>query len=77
MINNPKKRIFIIFFLFLIHYGLKAQITSSVYTFNSGDYANNLVRSSNGDFYFSINQQLQKLSSNGVITNIANLNNYP
>ncbi|MFZ4107286.1 MAG: PA14 domain-containing protein [Flavobacterium sp.] len=56
---------------------MKAQITSSVYTFNSGDYANHLLRSSNGDFYFSINQQLQKLSSNGVITNIANLNNYP
>jgi hypothetical protein len=77
MINNPKKRIFLIFFLFLIHFGLKAQITSSVYTFNSGDYANGLVRSSNGDFYFSVNQQLQKLSSDGVVSTIANLNDYP
>ena len=77
MIHNPKKRIFIIFFLFLIHYGLKAQITSPIYTFNPGDYANGLVRSSNGDFYFSVNQQIKKLSSEGLLSTVANLNNYP
>ena len=77
MIHNPKKRIFIIFFLFLIHYGLKAQITSPIYTFNPGDYANGLVRSSNGDFYFSVNQQIKKLSSEGLLSTVANLNDYP
>ena len=77
MIHNPKKRIFIIFFLFLIHYGLKAQITSPIYTFNPGDYANGLVRSSNGDFYFSVNQQIKKLSSEGLLSTVANLNDNP
>ena len=77
MINNPKKRIFLILFLFLIHYGLKAQITSPVYTFNNGEYANGLVRGNNGDFYFSMNQQIKKLSSDGVVSTIATLNDYP
>ena len=63
MINNPKKRIFLIFFLFLIHFGLKAQTTSVVYTFNQNEYPSSIVKSNTGDFYFSQNQELKKLST--------------
>jgi len=74
MINNPKKRIFLIFFMFLVHFGLKAQTTSSVYNFNSEGYINGLVRNNNGNFYYSSNQQIKKLTPDGVVSTIANIN---
>ncbi len=76
MINNLIKRSFLILFLFLIQNGLKAQITSSIYNFDQV-YPNGLVRNNNGDFYFSVNEEIKKLSSNGVVSTIANLNDYP
>jgi hypothetical protein len=76
MINNPKKRIFLIFFLFLIHFGLKAQTTSVVYTFNQNGNPPSLVKSNTGDFYFSENQVLKKLSSDGTVSFIAYMDGY-
>lgn len=76
MIDNPKKRIFLIFFLFLIHFGLKAQTTSVVYTFNQNGYPSGLVKSNTGDFYFSVNQELKKLSSDGTVSFIAYMDGY-
>lgn len=77
MIRNPKKRVFYILFLFLIHFGLKAQTTSSVYDFNSGEYPNGLVRNNNGDFYYLLsNNQIKKITSDGVVSTIVNSNDY-
>jgi hypothetical protein len=75
MIRNLKKRVFYILFLFLIHFGLKAQTTSSVYNFNSGDYPSGLVRNNNGDFYYTSGQQIKKLTADGVVSTIVNSSN--
>jgi len=76
MIRNLKKRVFYILFLVLIQLGLKAQTTSSVYNFNSGEYPNGLVRNNNGDFYYTSNQQIKKLTTDGVVSTIVNSNDY-
>jgi len=68
MTINPKKRLLLILFLFLINFGLNAQITSSIYTFNQGDNPSSLARSSTGDLYFSLNNQINKLSADGELT---------
>ena len=62
--------------MFLIHFGLKAQTTSSVYNFNSGEYPSGLVRNNNGDFYYNSGQQIKKITADGVVSTIPNLNDY-
>ena len=80
MIYNPKKRVFYILFLFLIQLGLKAQTTSSIYTFNlnQGENTSGLVRSSTGDFYFIKNGlTIEKLSANGTVSTFATVSGTP
>jgi streptogramin lyase len=80
MIRNLKKRVFHILFLVLIQLGLKAQTTSSLYTFNlnQGEKTSGLVRSSTGDFYFIKNGlTIEKLSANGTVSTFATVSGTP
>jgi hypothetical protein len=56
---------------------LKAQTESSIYTFNKSENPQNLIRSSNGDLYYTTEQQLKKLNSDGSVSTVTTLNNYP
>lgn len=81
MTQNPVKRVFYILFLFVFHFGLKAQTTSVLLTLPN-DFDRSLIKGSDGNLYylasatFPASGNIKKITPTGTVTDFFDPNNY-